>query len=232
MPQHFTLLAFILALAFLQPLHAGATADLSEENEASDGRWKFSLEVLTYLAQHARDYANPVFSVDHDWLHLEARYNYESLKTGSLWLGWNLEAKKELEFKTLPALNGVVKFKFTPMVGGVFGDITGVAPGYSIEIEYQQIYFVTQGEYFVDAAIHAGDFFYSWSELRFYPVERFWAGMVVDRTKVLEEEFDVRRGPLIGYKFTIQKRDFDLTAYWLSPGSRNATFVFGVLHEF
>ena len=27
---------------------------------------------------------------DHDWLHLEARYNYETLETGSVWVGCNL----------------------------------------------------------------------------------------------------------------------------------------------
>src|SRR6266480_2439497 len=110
----------------------------------------FLLIVLLFLvgrkwAQHAR--------TDH----LEARYNYESIKTGSLWLGYNFSVGKKLVLEA------------TPMFGGVFGDITGIAPGYAISISYEPIEFFTQGEYFFDSAIHAGDFFYSWSELSYAP---------------------------------------------------------------
>lgn len=223
-------LAIFLGLTVFQPSGTTSRTNSDESEETDAGEWKYSLEVLTYLEQHARDYANPNFSVDHGWLHLETRYNYESLKTGSVWLGYNFKLEEELKFESRPALDGDLTFKFTPMVGGVFGDITGVAPGYSIEVEYQNFYFATQGEYFVDAAVHSGNFFYSWSELRYYPVDCFWVGLAIDRTKVLGEEFDVRRGPLIGYK--IQKKDIELTAYWLSPGSHQATFVFAVTHEF
>ena len=62
------------------------------------------------------------------------------------------------------------------MLGGVFGDITGIAPGYTISISYEPIELFTQGEYFFDAAIHAGNFFYSWSELSCAPASWFEPG--------------------------------------------------------
>ena len=40
------------------------------------------------------------------------------------------------------------------MFGGVFGDITGIAPGYTISISHEPIEFFTQGEYFFDAGTH------------------------------------------------------------------------------
>ena len=59
------------------------------------------------------------------------------------------------------------------MIGGVFGDITGIAPGYSLSLSYEQFEFFTQGEYFFDAGIRSGNFFYSWSELSYAPVTWF-----------------------------------------------------------
>ena len=115
-----------------------------------------------------------------------------------------------------------------PMLGGVFGDITGIAPGYTISISYEPIEFFTQGEYFFDAGTRSGNFFYSWSELSCAPVTWFRAGIVIDRTKALGSNFDVRRGPLVGFRY----KKIDFTTYWLSPGSRDSTFIFAVALNF
>src|SRR5690349_19485511 len=56
----------------------GGIAESTGESETT-----CSISVATYLSQHGRDYANPTFSLDHDMLHFEARYNYEAIKTGS-----------------------------------------------------------------------------------------------------------------------------------------------------
>ncbi len=210
-------LAIVLGLAASESFGGAATiAPLEAADETAETGWDCSLSISTYLAQHSRDYANPNFTADHDWLHLEARYNYEALKTGSLWLGYNFSFGKKL---TLDA---------TPMVGGVFGDITGIAPGYAISINYEPIEFFTQGEYFFDSAIHAGDFFYSWSELSYAPASWCKVGLVVDRTKALGSSLDIRRGPLVGFRY----KKVDLTTYWLSPGTREATFIFAVTVKF
>jgi hypothetical protein len=185
-------------------------------DETAETEWEYSLSISTYLAQHARDYANPNFTADRDWLHLEARYNYEAIKTGSLWLGYNFSVGKKLVLEA------------TPMLGGVFGDITGIAPGYSLSLSYEQIEFFTQGEYFFDAGTRSGNFFYTWSELSCAPVTWFRAGIVLDRTRALGSNFDIRRGPLVGFKY----KNVDLTTYWLSPGSRDATFIFTVALNF
>ena len=56
-------------------------------------------------------------AADHEWLHLETRYNYEDLRTGSIWFRHNFSVGKQL------VLN------LTPMVGGVSGRTSGIAPG-------------------------------------------------------------------------------------------------------
>src|SRR5262245_32864269 len=58
--------------------------------------WVFSVSIYTYLAPNDQNYVQPTITADRDWLHLEARYNYEDLVTGSLWVGYNWSVGKEL----------------------------------------------------------------------------------------------------------------------------------------
>ena len=185
-------------------------------DETAETEWECSLSTSTYLVQNGRDYVNPNLVADRDWLHLEARYNYEAIKTGSLWLGYNFSVGSKLVLEA------------TPMLGGVFGDITGIAPGYNVSLSYERIEFFTQGEYFFDAGTRSGNFFYSWSELSYAPVTWFRAGIVIDRTKALGSNFEVRRGPLVGFNY----KKIDFTTYWLSPGSHASTFIFSVALNF
>ena len=71
-------------------------------DETAESEWECSLSISTYLVQNGRDYANPILVADRDWLHLEARYNYEAIKTGSLWLGYNFSFGKKLAFEGTP----------------------------------------------------------------------------------------------------------------------------------
>jgi hypothetical protein len=212
------MVAAIAGLAICESLGGTASNDarLEAADQAEEREWELSFSSATYFSQHARDYENPNFTADHDWLHLEARYNYESIKTGSMWLGYNFSLGEKLALEA------------TPMVGGVFGDITGIAPGYTISISYEPIEFFTQGEYFFDAGISSGNFFYSWSELSCAPARWFKVGIVIDRTKALGSKFEIRRGPFIGLKY--KKSDF--TIYWLSPSTKDATFIFAVTEKF
>jgi len=217
-------LAMIAGLALCEPLAAACDGLSEADGEQDDKSWKFSFSTFTYLAQYARDYVNPNFTADYERLHLEARYNYEALKTGSVWTGYN--------FRSF-SIGNDLEVSVTPMLGGVFGDITGVAPGYSIEASYKIIKASTQGEYFFDAGNNSQDFFYSWSEFSasLPKTDCLRAGLVVERTQASGNS-DVRRGPLVGFNHKCKDKDVDLTIYWLAPGSREATFVFAVTVEF
>jgi hypothetical protein len=205
----------ISALGFLLAYDSLAGPPVEMEEPGSDN-WDYAFSAATYLVRNDREYVNPTLTADRNWLHLEARYNYEALKTGSVWLGYNFSLGEKL---TLEA---------TPMLGGVFGDITGFAPGYTLSLTYWKLELFTQGEYFIDAGNGEGNFFYTWSELSLAPVDWFRFGLVIDRTKAFGSEVDIRRGPLIGVKY----KKIDFTAYWLDPGSRNAAFVFALTLNF
>jgi hypothetical protein len=214
-------LTTIAGLAICNSLGAACNGSSEADSKQEGKRWDFSFSTYTYLAQHARDYDNPNFSADCDQLHFEARYNYEALKTGSVWIGYNFH-----EF----CIAKVLKVNATPMLGAVVGDLTGVAPGYYIEANYKETFKAsTQGEYFFDSGNQPGNFFYSWSEFSasLPKVDCFRAGLVVERTQASGNS-DVRRGPLIGFTHKCKNKDVELTTYWLAPGSREATFVFAV----
>ena len=77
----------------------------------------------------------------------EARYNYENLETGSFWIGHNL------------SFGSKVTLDLTPMIGGVFGQSNGVAPGYLATLSYRRLTLDAQREYLFDTSDRSGSFF-------------------------------------------------------------------------
>ena len=183
---------------------------------ASSNAWSFSASVSTYLVPNSRDYVNPTLTADQNWLHLEARYNYEALYTGSLWAGYNLSFGRTLVLDV------------TPMLGGVFGDLTGIAPGYEASLTWRSLSLSSQGEFVCDTGNSANSYFYTWTELSCSPVEWCRAGLVIQRTKLYHTDFDIQRGFLVGC--TYKKLDF--TAYVFNLGWTDPTLVFTVGVQF
>jgi hypothetical protein len=177
--------------------------------ESSSNQWSFLASVYGYIVPESRDYVNPNFSADHGWLHLEARYNYEALETGSLWVGYNFSFGKTVEF-------GI-----TPMLGGVFGNLTGVAPGYNLSVSFKSFLLSSQGEYFCDAADSSFNYFYTWSELTYSPWEWLRAGIAIQRTRAYKSELDIQRGFLVGVTY----RRAEFTTYVFNLGWTDPTIV-------
>jgi hypothetical protein len=105
--------------------------------------WAYNLTVDGYIVPKNQSYVDPILTADRNWLHLEARYNYEDLKTGSLWVGYNFARGKKWVLDV------------TPMVGGVFGRTTGISSGCEASLSYKQIELSVSNEY-VFEALHAG----------------------------------------------------------------------------
>jgi hypothetical protein len=177
------------------------------EDEAK--KWSFSGTVMGYIVPDSRDYAQPTFTADHDWLHLEARYNYESLETGSAWLGYNFSGGSK------------VTWELTPMLGGVFGDTTGIAPGYKGSLSWWKLELYSEGEYFFNTGHSSGNFFYNWSELTLAPVKWFRFGMATQRTRAYKTDRDVQRGLLAGLSY----RKLTFTTYVFNPDESKPTIV-------
>ena len=178
--------------------------------------WSFSATVDGYVVPQQEFYASPIFTADRSWLHLEARYNNEDQQTGSTWVGYNFSFGDKL------------KLDFTPMIGGVFGNTIGVAPGYEFSLAYKRITLSSTGEYVFDTKDHNGSFFYSWPELTYSPLDWIRVGLVAQRTKAYHTSLDVQRGFLVG----ISRKKFNFTIYIFNPGWAKPTLVFEAGFDF
>jgi hypothetical protein len=161
-----TVAAIVIALCFAANAFAQGAAAPPERT------WSIGVTVNTYFLPEQSNFGQPVITADRERLHLETRYNYEDLNTGSVWAGVNFSGGKTVEWE------------ITPMVGGVIGDTDGVAPGYRGSVTWRRLEFYSEGEYVFDAHDSADSYFYNWSELSWAPVEWFRFGLVTQRTRV------------------------------------------------
>ena len=115
-------------------------------------------------------------------------------------------------------------WEFTPMLGGVFGDTTGIAPGYKGSLSWWKLELSSEGEYVFDTRDSSGSFFYNWSELTLAPVEWFRFGLVTQRTRVYKTDNDVQRGVIVGFSC----KKVDLTTYVFNPDESKPTVVVAV----
>ena len=184
--------------------------------DADDKTWSFSASAYTYFVPDDRDFVQPTFTADRGWLHLEARYNYEALDTGSAWVGYNFSGGETLAWE------------LTPMIGGVFGDTTGIAPGYKGSLSWLKLELYSEGEYVFDTGSTSDSFFYNWSELTLAPVEWFRFGLVTQRTRVYKADREIQRGVLAGVSF----ERGSLTGYVFNPDDAKPTFVLAVVVNF
>jgi hypothetical protein len=150
--SHSAMLALVVFLAG-QVLAQTPTRQMPSADDADVNQWEFSLATSGYLVPDDQSYGSPIFTADHQWLHLEARYNEEYLQTGSLWAGYNVSAGHKLIFEA------------TPMFGVVFGSTTGVAPGYELSLTYKRVELSAQGEYIFNTDDRTASYFYTWNYL-------------------------------------------------------------------
>jgi hypothetical protein len=171
--------------------------------------WAYNVTVDGYIVPDGQSYVNPVLTADHNWLHLEARYNYENLRTGSVWIGYNFSAGKNL------VLN------ITPMIGGVFGRTNGIAPGFEASLTYKKVALSISNEYVFDTGGRSGNFYYSWPQLTYSPLKWLRVGLVAQRTKAFHTTLDVQRGFLLG----VSHKQWEFTTYVFNLGFTEPTVV-------
>jgi hypothetical protein len=181
-------------------------------------QWAYTFTLDGYLARGSTSFATPIFTADRNWLHLEGRYNYEDLRTGSLWAGYNF--RKEA---------GEWELDVTPIIGGVFGRTTGIAPGCEVALNYGarwQAYL--ENEYVFDTTSKSGDFYYAWPQISYSPVTWLRVGGVAQHTVAYSSRPTVQGGFLVG--FSVSKWQF--TSYVFNPGAAGTTVVLESIFSF
>ena len=178
-------------------------------------QWEYTLTLDGYILAQGTSYVNPVVTADHKWLHLEARYNDESLRTTSLWLGYN--------FARGDASDGSNwQFHITPMVGGVFGRTNGIAPGCEVSLNYRgKIEASINNEFVFDLTDKSKSFYYSWPQLTYSPVTWFHVGAVAQHTAAYRSSINVQRGFLVGFS----RKKWEVTSYVFDPWTKATVVV-------
>ena len=186
----------------------GATAQGAPAPPAHP-KWSFGASAYTYILPDEANYVQPTVTADRGRLHLEARFNYEGLATGSVWAGVKFSGGDKLWWE------------LTPVLGGVFGETSGIAPGYKGSAGWRALEFYSEGEAMIDAGDSADSFFYNWSELTLAPVDRLRFGLVTQRTRAYQTARAVQRGLLVGTSI----RKLDVTAYLFNPDDSKPILV-------
>ncbi len=208
-------LAALLVACAAAPDSASAGDEATAAAEATALVWGPSITV--YIpSQQQQAYVQPTLTVDRGPLHLEGRYNYEALKTGSAWLGWNLAFGEEW------------KVGITPMVGGVFGEVLGVAPGFAFTLGWGPLALWCQGEYVFDLREASQSDAYVWSEFSVTGPEWLRVGLALQRTRVFETSTEFQGGPLVGFFFW----KLSATVYLFAPGQQDQFVVLAAAGTF
>ncbi len=202
-------LSVVLFLAGELPAQTTEQNPDNSAQQATKDSWSFGASAWFYVVPDTDLLVNPNFTADHGRLHLEARYNFEARQAGSAWIGSNF------------SVGDKVVLEVTPMVGGVFGKLNGIAPGYLFSLSFGRFSLSSQAEYVFDLSDRSGNFFYTWSEFSYAPAAWFRAGIAAQRTKIYQTDLDIQRGLLVGFS----RKRLDLTTYVLNFGWTDPTVI-------
>jgi len=175
--------AALVVTASAAAAQAAQTAPTPAPVDAPEAEaWEFSGSVFYSDPPGSRDRVTPIVYADRGALHLEARYNYEDLETASLFAGWTFEHGDELAMS------------FTPMLGAVAGDTKGIAPALEFDLGWQRVAWYAEMEYLFDLEDSDDDFFYSWSTLTYGLTDWLRAGLVTERSRLVDTDVSLQRG--------------------------------------
>jgi hypothetical protein len=181
--------ALFLALAITPCVVAGATdapqpapPETPPGPDSGNRSWSVDGEAYFYFLDGGGDFVMPIVAADRGSLHLEGRYQYEDFDTASLWVGWNFATGSRLHLELVP------------MVGVVFGNTDGAAPGLEATLSWKTFELYSENEYVFDAEGAEGDFFYSWSQLSWQALSWLTVGLSTQRTRMYDSELAIDRG--------------------------------------
>jgi len=181
-----------VALAFLLLAAGSARSDAKP--------WVIGASAFVFDPPDDDAFISPIVEADQGALHLEARYNYEDLKTGSAFIGRTFEFGREV--------SGTV----VPMIGLVLGRTDAIAPGMKLDLAWRGVAFSTESEVLLDLHDRNDSFLYSWLETTIGVGGGLRLGVVGQHTKTYETGLDIQRGPMIEWS----RRRGWLGFYWFN----------------
>jgi len=164
------------------------------------------------MVRGGANYTSAIVLADRGPLHLEARYNYESVGARSAFVGWAFSGGDE------------ITWKLTPIIGGAWGTTKAFVPGLEASLAWERFDFYTEAEYVHDSNATSSSYLYSWSEFGFRPVEWLRLGLVAQRTRAYGGDRDIQPGPFA----QVTWRRVTIGGYWFNPGSSDQVVVVSI----
>ena len=193
-----------------------ATTALAGEGEgggatppSAESAWAFALTAYPTAVRGGDNYTSAIATADRGSLHVEARYDYESIGARSAFVGWTFSSGDEL------------KWELTPLLGGAWGTIRAFVPGLEASLAWKQLDVYVEAEYVRDSNERSDSYTYAWSELGFRPAEWLRIGLAGQRTRSYANDRDYQRGPFAQVTFGA----VTIGGYWFNPGSSEQIFV-------
>jgi hypothetical protein len=204
--------AVIAALAAAVSAAAFAGEDDRSGRRASPAAkpvWEFAITAYPTVVRGGDNYTSAIAAADRGPLHLEARYNYESVGARSAFVGWTFSGGE------------AITWELTPLLGGAWGSVRAFVPGLEASAAWKSLDFYVEAEYVSDSAERSDSYYYAWSELGFRPVEWLRVGLAGQRTRAYGGDREFQRGPFAQLTWG----PVTLGGYWFNPGSADQVFV-------
>jgi hypothetical protein len=146
--------------------------------------------------------------------YVEARYNYEELRSASLYIGKNFSK----EIKSF-------YYSVTPVIGGVAGKFTGGSVGVNLQMEYEKFFFYSQSQFTFTQKARGNDFVFSWAELGVEPLPWMFFGLSLQYTHDLWNHTNMtEEGIVVGFNF----RRWTFPLYGFNLQDQQRYFILGI----
>lgn len=154
------------------------------------------------------------FQSSNNW-YAEGRYNYEALKTLSVYAGKVFEKE------------ATVSYSVSPIIGAVLGQFNGGSVGANGELNYHRLFFSSQLQYTFSAKHHTENFLYSWSDLSYQILNNIYTGISVQQTNLYKLPSRLEEGFFIKALFN----KWTMPLYFFNPASKQRYFVLGLTRD-
>ena len=171
--------------------------------------WEFAINAYPTVVRGGENYTSAIATANRGPLHLEARYNYESVGARSVFVGWNFSGGEE------------ITWELTPLLGGAWGTTRAFIPGLEATVAWKQFDVYVEAEYVHVSNERSDNYLYAWSELGFRPVEWLRVGIAGQRTRTYDNDRDIQRGPFA----QVTWGSVTIGGYWFNPASHEQVFV-------
>ena len=202
-------IAVLAAITATSALAADEDLSGRRASPASKPSWEFGITAYPTVVRGGDNYTSAIAVADRGPLHLEARYNYESVGARSAFVGWTFSGGE------------TVTWELTPLLGGAWGSIRAFVPAIEASVGWREFDFYLEGEYVSDNKEKTDSYWYAWSELGYRPAEWLRIGVAAQRTRAYGGEREIQRGPFAQFTW----RSITIGGFWFNPGSSEQVFV-------